>query len=115
MRRAVARLPALPQARGCSSKAAVPQMKPYFHKVEAGKTYSWCSCGASKKQPFCDGAHNAFNKEHSTEFKSVKYTADKDKTMWFCGCKRTGNQPECDFSHVKVLGGAIKKKVCPTQ
>ena len=27
--------------------------------VEAGKSYWWCSCGKSAKQPFCDGAHIA--------------------------------------------------------
>ena len=26
-------------------------------KVEAGKSYWWCACGRSKKQPFCDGSH----------------------------------------------------------
>ena len=25
--------------------------------VEAGKSYWWCACGRSKKQPFCDGSH----------------------------------------------------------
>ena len=25
--------------------------------VEAGKTYWWCACGKSAKQPFCDGSH----------------------------------------------------------
>ena len=26
-------------------------------KVEAGKRYSWCNCGKSKKYPLCDGTH----------------------------------------------------------
>ncbi len=26
-------------------------------KVEEDKTYYWCSCGKSSKQPFCDGSH----------------------------------------------------------
>jgi len=34
-----------------------PQNSPYKVKVEKGKTYSWCSCGLSKKQPFCDSSH----------------------------------------------------------
>ena len=25
--------------------------------VNKGKTYYWCGCGLSKKQPFCDGSH----------------------------------------------------------
>ena len=27
-------------------------------EVEQGKSYYWCSCGNSSKQPFCDGSHN---------------------------------------------------------
>ena len=27
-------------------------------EVEQGKSYYWCSCGKSSKQPFCDGSHN---------------------------------------------------------
>ena len=27
-------------------------------EVEQGKSYFWCSCGKSSKQPFCDGSHN---------------------------------------------------------
>ena len=33
--------------------------------VEEGKTYSWCTCGRSNKQPFCDGSHAG------TEFRSM--------------------------------------------
>ena len=25
--------------------------------VLEGKTYYWCTCGKSSKQPFCDGSH----------------------------------------------------------
>ena len=25
--------------------------------VEKGKTYAWCTCGLSVKNPFCDGSH----------------------------------------------------------
>ena len=32
---------------------------PLGTEVEAGKTYYWCSCGQSTKQPFCDGSHKA--------------------------------------------------------
>ena len=35
----------------------VPQKAPYAVEVEAGKSYFWCACGQSSKQPFRDGTH----------------------------------------------------------
>ena len=57
-----------------NSKAS--QKAPYKVKVEKDKTYFWCSCGVSQKQPFCDGAH-----KKQGRFKSVKYVADEDKIL----------------------------------
>jgi len=54
-----------------------PQNSPYKVKVEKGKTYSWCSCGLSKKQPFCDSSHRG------GAFKSVKYLANSNKEVAF--------------------------------
>ena len=61
--------------------------------VEAGKSYWWCSCGRSSKQPFCDGSHK------DTGFTPVKYEAAETRTVYFCACKATANQPLCDGSH----------------
>ena len=36
-------------------------------EVEAGKSYWWCACGRSKKQPFCDGSHKATSFDGSHE------------------------------------------------
>jgi len=78
-------------------KPATPQKGPYKVKVEKGKTYFWCSCGLSKKQPFCDGSH-----KREAKFKSVKYLAESDTEVFFCGCKMTKNQPCCDDSHFNL-------------
>ena len=64
-------------------------------EVEKNKSYFWCSCGLSSKQPFCDGSHK------NTEFSPVKFMADETKKMFFCTCKQTNNQPFCDGSHNK--------------
>ena len=77
-------------------KPVSAQKSPYKIKVEKGKTYSWCTCGLSQKQPFCDGSHKKEGK-----FKSLKYLAVESKEMFFCGCKMTNNQPLCDGSHSK--------------
>ena len=61
--------------------------------VEAGKSYWWCSCGKSAKQPFCDGSHKG------SAFNPVKWTAEAAGRKFFCGCKATRGQPFCDGSH----------------
>ena len=33
---------------------------PMEFEVLKGKSYYWCSCGKSKKQPFCDGSHEKY-------------------------------------------------------
>jgi len=82
--------------------AKIAKKGPYGVKVEAGKTYYWCSCGMSKNQPFCDGSHAAFNREHGVEYAPHKYVADEARTVWFCGCKRTKAPPFCDGSHTAL-------------
>ena len=61
--------------------------------VIEGKSYFWCTCGISLKQPFCDGSHKG------TKFTPFKYLADQTKKVFFCSCKQTNDQPLCDGSH----------------
>ncbi len=76
-----------------SDTPIVAQKSPYAVEVTAGKTYFWCACGRSAKQPFCDGSHK------DTSFAPVKYEAHADKKVFFCGCKTSGKSPLCDGSH----------------
>ena len=69
---------------------------PAFVQVEQGKTYHWCSCGLSAKQPLCDGAHKG------TAFAPVKYVAPESKKVLFCMCKQTGTAPLCNKAHIKL-------------
>jgi len=71
--------------------------------VSAEKTYAWCSCGLSEKQPFCDGKHKMIE---GMPFKSLKVTFEKDQDAWFCTCKKTKNPPFCDGSHKHLEAGA---------
>lgn len=64
--------------------------------LEGGKTYAWCTCGHSTKQPFCDGKHKALD---GMPFKSMRVEATETKTVWLCQCKQTKNPPYCDGSH----------------
>ena len=64
-------------------------------EVEKGKSYYWCACGKSSKQPLCDGSHKG------SEFTPLAYKAEETKKVFFCTCKATNNQPLCDGSHNK--------------
>ena len=61
--------------------------------VVEGKSYFWCTCGKSLKQPFCDGSHKG------TEFLPLVFKAEQSKKVFFCTCKLTKDQPLCDGSH----------------
>ena len=44
-------------------------------EVEEGKSYYWCSCGKSSKQPFCDSSHKG------TDFNPIVYKAKETKKI----------------------------------
>jgi CDGSH-type Zn-finger protein len=79
-----------------SDEPVIARKGPYPVEVEAGKTYFWCVCGRSAKQPFCDGSHKG------TSFAPMKHTAEKDGKLFFCGCKATAKAPLCDGSHNRL-------------
>ncbi|WP_374384398.1 CDGSH iron-sulfur domain-containing protein [Dongia sp.] len=74
----------------------IAQKAPFKVDVEAGKSYFWCACGRSQKQPFCDGSHKG------TGFSPVKFDATEAKAVFFCGCKHSHKAPLCDGTHSKL-------------
>lgn len=75
------------------SEPVIAQRKPCLVSVKEGKTYWWCTCGRSAKQPFCDGSHK------DTKFEPMKWKAEESGDQLFCACKHTKGQPFCDGSH----------------
>jgi len=75
------------------SKPTIAQKSPIPVSVEAGKSYWWCSCGLSSKQPFCDGSHKG------SDFSPMEYAATENRELYFCACKHTRTQPFCDGGH----------------
>jgi CDGSH-type Zn-finger protein len=75
---------------------AIAQKAPFPVEVEAGKTYYWCACGLSARQPFCDGSHAA------TDITPTPYKAAADGILYFCGCKHSAKAPLCDGAHSRL-------------
>jgi CDGSH-type Zn-finger protein len=76
------------------SELPIPQKAPYVKVEEPGRR-SWCACGESKNQPYCDGSHArsaSGRRPVAVEF------AEKKQVSW-CGCKRSKNAPYCDGTH----------------
>ena len=71
----------------------VAQTGPYQVELQNGKTYFYCRCGRSAKQPFCDGSHK------DTGIEPMPFVATSTGTFNICGCKQTGDEPYCDGSH----------------
>ncbi|KAM3921434.1 CDGSH iron-sulfur domain-containing protein 3, mitochondrial [Leptodactylus fuscus] len=85
-------------SRACSTAQSAPVIAakhPFKVELKAGKLYPWCSCGHSKKQPFCDGSH----KKAAPGLAPVRFTPTEEKAAWLCGCKQTKNPPYCDGTH----------------
>lgn len=74
-------------------KGKIAAKSPIAIKLEAGKTYAWCSCGESTNQPFCDGSHKG------GEMTPLVFKAEETKTAYMCQCKQTNNPGFCDGSH----------------
>ncbi|XP_018364741.1 PREDICTED: CDGSH iron-sulfur domain-containing protein 3, mitochondrial isoform X2 [Trachymyrmex cornetzi] len=71
--------------------------KPFRILLKTGKNYSWCLCGRSKNQPFCDGTHrDIFLK---IKLRPIRFTVTETKHYWLCNCKQTLNRPFCDGTH----------------
>lgn len=68
-----------------------------FHPIEceivANEEYYYCTCGRSKKQPFCDGSHKG------TGFKPLVFSSTVTTHEALCACKQTKLAPYCDGKH----------------
>ncbi|XP_030759595.1 CDGSH iron-sulfur domain-containing protein 3, mitochondrial [Sitophilus oryzae] len=80
-----------------SDNGIVYDKKPFRITLEAGRRYSWCLCGRSHRQPFCDGTHK--NEQLKIKQKPIRFVVEETKEYWLCNCKQTSSRPFCDGTH----------------
>ena len=70
---------------------------PFPLELKSGR-YSWCACGRSQQQPFCDGSHQG------SAFEPIVFEVEqpRDGVLWLCGCKQSRRKPFCDGRHNKL-------------
>ena len=62
--------------------------KPFKVSVKKYHLYTWCGCGRSHSQPFCDGTHKNMYIKKIIKGGPVTYIAPEDRDIWFCNCKQ---------------------------
>lgn len=82
----------------------VADNKPAKVTLTKGEEYSFCTCGQSKNQPFCDGSHAG------SDFAPQAMVAEEDGEAYLCACKHSANQPYCDGTHKQFTDDDIGKE-----
>jgi len=77
-------------------KSTIANNKPIKVSLLRGEKKYFCTCGISKRQPFCDGSHKG------TGLDPLLFEAEKDGDVYLCACKHTKTAPYCDGSQ-KIL------------
>ena len=87
----------------------VRSLTPLRIEVEEGKTYFWCACGRSQKEPWCDGSHKV------TSIRPVKWVAPKSGIASICACRATRRPGRvlCDGAHATVAAPTDADTPCP--
>ncbi|KAG0053169.1 hypothetical protein BGZ83_001579 [Gryganskiella cystojenkinii] len=81
--------------------------------LKPGQIKEWCTCGLTKKGPWCDG------KSHKgTTFKPLRWKVPEAAQTFYsiCDCRYTTRPPFCDGLHYDLPLKYLKKiKACPRQ
>ena len=86
-----------------NQKAVAAGDQPKEIELKPGIKYSWCQCGRSKSQPFCDTRSH-----EGTGISPKEFTVSSPRKVWLCMCKQTKTQPYCDGSHNALRSNEVK-------
>ncbi len=72
--------------------------------LRLGQPLLYCSCGHSRRDPFCDSSCDAPELQHlRSAHPPLPFVCNKQQTfVLLCGCKRTKCPPYCDGAHSKL-------------
>jgi CDGSH-type Zn-finger protein len=73
-------------------------LEPIVVEVEEGKAYTWCQCGRSEEQPWCDGVSHL-----GSAYNGQIFRPQRTGKVRLCTCKRTKRPPYCDESHRDLI------------
>ncbi|KAF9975954.1 hypothetical protein BGZ73_000180 [Actinomortierella ambigua] len=98
----------------CVKKPKVTNYNPCtVRNLRPGQIKEWCTCGLTKKGPWCDG------KSHKgTTFEPLRWKVpDHKQTLYLiCDCRYTTRPPHCDGIHYDLpLRYLNQIKNCPKQ
>ncbi len=86
------------------SHPIVADNKPKKVVLNKDEEYYFCTCGASKNQPFCDGSHAG------SSFTPKSFIAEQDGDAYLCACKYSANAPFCDGAHKQFSSKDVGKE-----
>jgi CDGSH iron-sulfur domain-containing protein 3 len=72
---------------------------PHNYYLQAGKVYSWCSCGITSNNPWCDQFCNTL----PTRNRPMAFNVDESGYYKICNCKVSANAPFCNGTHRLVM------------
>lgn len=72
------------------------ESQPYFVRLRAGETRSFCQCGQSATMPACDGVHGC------GATPPLSFTATEDGVEAICNCPFSKTRPLCDGGHLHL-------------
>ena len=97
----------MPESLETNEKPTIAKKSPACVHLKLGEKYSYCTCGKSISQPFCDYSHIG------GKFEPIHFHSQMEGEANLCMCKHSKNMPYCDGSHVQFQTKIHQKTTVP--